>query len=477
MRTTPILRMSDAWWCALLALLVLLSACGGGQPTVIKGNRYVMSGTQAEAQSQCSAQAPSRKWAVVVGVNFYKDERIPDLGGAVNDAWSFYHFLASPQGGAVDPFRLRLLLNEEATKQGVEDALGQFLQYACPQDQIIIYFAGHGAPEPDRPEEAFLLVHDTSLDSMVSTAISMTQLPNFLQWRAGNTGRLLMLIDACHSGNIEFPGSRGFKTSGDPIVLEGEMKEIVEERAKSVTGSLEEVVKGNPGWGAISSTAADQLAGETTASCIIGGKPYAGGIFTCYMLEGLSGVADANGDRDVTLGELFDHLIVQVSQARDGDQVPQRSGQLEDGLVLANTRGVNIDIPRVPERYLVETQAHPLRPYIYASAGLTVAALATSGFFNLMANNTAQRMNDFDNISNPRSEFEDLQDTRDRQILMATTGYITTAALAAITLGALSFDLLSDPEDINDVYEDSPWFQIGLSPTPGGASLQLKVDY
>ncbi len=462
--------------CLAAVLCASLCASLGGcatEKTVIEGNRYVMSGELSSSQIQCTPDLPSRKWAVVVGVNFYQDEFIPDLSGAVNDAWAFYHFLASPKGGAVDPFRLRLLLNEEATRRGVEDALGEFLQYACPQDQIIIYFAGHGAPEPDRPDEAFLLLHDTDLNSMVSTALSMSQLPNFLKWRTGQTGQLLMLIDACHSGNIQFPGKRGIKPPKEAIKLEEDA------RAKSVADSVSKLVEGSAGWGAISATAADQLAGETSASCVIGGKPYAGGIFTCYLLEGLSGGADGDKNGQVTLTEVFEHLKARVSEARDGEQVPQMSGQLDQGMVLSSTRSMAIDIPEVPERYLVETLDHPARPYIYVAGGLTVAALGASLFFNLDANSKVDELNKFDNLGRTRAQYDALLDEQAAAEQIALIGYLSTAALGLITLSALGYDVLDEPEGIEDVYERGPSFQIGLMPVGAGAGagLQLEVGY
>ena len=186
-------------WALLTLSLVTLSACQSTQRQYT-GNRYVRT-SQIETNARvCDAKSPSQSWAVVAGINFYQDERIPDLEGAVDDAWNFYHYLVSERGAKFEPKQVKLLLNEEATRSGIEDALGQFLTAACPQDKVVIYFAGHGAPEPSRPEEAFLLVHDTSLDSMVSSAVSMSQLPKFLQWRTGSTAQLLMLIDACHSG-------------------------------------------------------------------------------------------------------------------------------------------------------------------------------------------------------------------------------------------------------------------------------------
>ena len=456
-------------WGVLFAS-TLLAGCAS-QPTFSEGNRYVVAGNQALAQA-CLADSPSRKWAVVIGVDFYQDDRIPDLSGAVNDAWSFYHFLASPAGGGVDPFRIKLLLNDEATSRGVEEALGEFLEDACAQDEIIIYFAGHGAPEPDRPDEVFLLVNDTELDKMVSTAISMRRLPGFLKDRAGHTGKLLMLIDACHSGNIQFPGKRGVT-----INTAAGLKQEAQDRAKNVNSSIDDIIKNQEGWGAISATASDQLAGESVASCELGGQEYAGGIFTCYMLDGLSGAADNNDDNNVTLKELFAHLKSGVQSVRGADQVPQRSGQLDDEMVLVNSKDLNISIPRVPERYKLEDPESALQSWAWATAGLSVATFGAGIFFNLQANTDSKRLDDFDNRDGLKADYKAIEDERTQNILLATTGYLAAAALTVTTFSLLSWDIIDQPESIEDVYEDKPWFELSVSPQKKGASLQLKMDY
>ena len=228
-----------------LFLFFSLSAC---QSTTQKytGNRYVMPIESKQTQNRCQTQQTTKSWAVIAGINFYQDERIPDLKGAVNDAWNFYHYLVSPQGARFDPNQVRLLLNEQATRAGIEDALGQFLTAACPQDKVVIYFAGHGAPEPERPEEAFLLMHDPNLDSMVSSAVSMSQLPKFLQWRTGQAAELLMLIDACHSGNIKFPNQRGVSATS----LQSTQLGLSEQkRSQSVQTTLKKMVKDQNGGG------------------------------------------------------------------------------------------------------------------------------------------------------------------------------------------------------------------------------------
>jgi len=460
------------WPLALLALFGLwMPACANEAGTIVtSGNRYVIPATE-EPLVQCLPTEPPRKWAVVIGVNWYKDERIPDLGGAVNDAWAFYHYMASPSGGGVNPYRLKLLLNDEATRENVEGALGNFLGQACPQDQVIIYFAGHGAPEPDRPDDAFLLVHDTNLDNMVGSAISMQRLPEFLEWRAGSAGNLLLLVDACHSGNIAFPGKRGFVKGKDDVA-----------RASVVIDNLNKAVDGKKGWGAISATAPDQLAGESTASCELGGKPYAGGIFTCNVLSGLSGNADGNADGRVTLSEVYEYTKAQVNLASDGAQSPQLSGSLDLDVEMSIPATQQVAIPVVPERYLLESDPHALRPWIWVSAGLTTAALGGALAFNLAANVAADELNK-DVADTPggltSATWADRNAEVDSLQLTALIGYIATGSLAAMTATLAGWDLLDAPQDINDVYGLPPWFEITIQTTVKGqgAALNLKVEY
>ena len=50
------------------------------------------------------------------------------------------------------------------------------------------------------------------------------------------------------------------------------------------------------------------------------------GVFTYFILEGLGGAGDYDGDGIVTFTELFDHVSNNVRTATEGRQNPQRSG-------------------------------------------------------------------------------------------------------------------------------------------------------
>ena len=450
------------------AALLLAAGCASSPTATDVSGRalYVSPSAGTGAQAPCSNTNISRRWAVVVGVNFYQDSRIDDLQGAVPDAWNFYHYLASPNGGGVDPARLRLLLNQDATKANIEGAFGNFLAQACPQDQVFIYFAGHGSPEPGRPENSFLLVHDTSLDNMVGTAVSMQKLPEFLKWRE-QAGNLMMFIDSCHSGNLKFPGERerGVK-----------MKDA--ERVTLFSASIEKVVEAAKGWGAISATAGHQFSYENQLgwkSCVFNTHKYTGGLFTCHLLGGLSGKADTNADGVINLGELKEHLRERVVGDSGGNQIPQLSGDLplDSGLTALPSR--EIAIPEVPEKYLIEEYPRPIRPWLYAGAGVTGALTLAGVLFYTQEGRVTDDLNDgLEDGNRSAAESE-----RDRWILAKNASLVTAGLVGTATLIGLAYDLFDEPQDIEDVYELPPRFEIdiGVAPVEGGGAMSLGFTF
>ena len=439
-----------------LFLSLSLSACQSGSQRYT-GNRYVMPTKSIGTKNHCLTRQSAKSWAVIAGINFYQDDRIPDLKGAVNDAWNFYHYLVSPQGARFEPEQVRLLLNEQATRAGIEDALGQFLTAACPQDKVVIYFAGHGAPEPDRPEEAFLLMHDTNLDSMVSSAVSMSQLPKFLQWRTGQAAELLMLIDACHSGNIKFPNQRGVSAAS---LQNTELGLLEQKRSQSVQTTLTKMVKDQNGWGAISAAASNQTAGESGGICQLAGKDYNGGLFTCALLESFDGKADQNQDQALSLDELFNHVSGRLVSMRGLDQIPQRSGNMSGKQKLFPTIKQKLELPQVPLRYLRETHPQPYRSWLYGSLTLSGIALASSIAMNFIANQSARNANQYTasaatELAGPQG-YASLSQRYEEDRSMAMQLYISTAILSAVAGGLFTMDILHKPEGEAEVYQRDP---------------------
>ena len=83
-------------------------------------------------------------FALIIGINKYKDNSFPEIHGAVPDARAIESYLMNTLG--VDKSRIRTLLDEEATRQGIIDALVALKDNPDIEhgEAILIYYAGHG---------------------------------------------------------------------------------------------------------------------------------------------------------------------------------------------------------------------------------------------------------------------------------------------------------------------------------------------
>lgn len=62
------------------------------------------------------------------------------------------------------------------------------------------------------------------------------------------------------------------------------------------------------------------------------------GVFSYFVLKGLKGEADFDGDGIITVSELFGFLSKKVPEASGQDQHPVRKGETEGELVLGRVK-------------------------------------------------------------------------------------------------------------------------------------------
>ena len=121
------------------------------------------------------------KRAVVIGISDYKDESIPDLEFGHIDAQVFASYLNGSQGGSYQSNKIALLYNNLATGGRVHNALNALLEESKPNDQIVIYFSGHGDIESNSDdEEGHLLLHDTPGNNYPVNSLRVTDLKRII---------------------------------------------------------------------------------------------------------------------------------------------------------------------------------------------------------------------------------------------------------------------------------------------------------
>lgn len=248
-------------------------------------------------------------WAVVIGISKYKN--IPSLKYAANDARQFYRYLNEVNGVPQD--HLWLLLDEEATLDNLRSTLGtQLRRRAGKEDTVIIFLAGHGATEKDAASldgdglEKYILPHNTDPKDYYASALPMREIAHIFQ--RINAERLVFISDTCYSG----------ASGGRTIPLTGT-------RSSVSNAFLERLLQGK---GRVIITASD--ANEVS----IEKDELKHGVFSYYLLEGLRGAADRDGDGIITVDEVYRYVSVKVPQATGQDQHPVKKGEMTGEIVL-----------------------------------------------------------------------------------------------------------------------------------------------
>lgn len=251
-------------------------------------------------------------YAVVVGISDYQDPAIPNLRFADKDAEAFANYLRSESGGKLDGDHLKVLLNEKATVAQFAIALDWLMEVVKENDQVIIYFSGHGDVEKKTiTQPGYLLCWDAP--SRVYLAGGALALPMFQDiittLSAQNKAKVVVITDACRSGKLA-----GSSVGGSQITGANLAKQYSNEIKILSCQPNEYSIEGEQ-WG--------------------GGR----GAFSYHLLDALYGMADHNNDLIVNLQEagryIEDHVSEEVAPV---SQVPVILGNRVDVLSKVDSK-------------------------------------------------------------------------------------------------------------------------------------------
>lgn len=230
-------------------------------------------------------------YAVVIGIADYQalTYATGDLRYADRDARQMVAFLRSKAGGSVSPSHVALLTNRQATRMAIDRAL-QLFQRAGSADRVVLYFSGHGVPDGFVPYD----VRPGRPDQMLTYARIKAA------FRASKAKTKLCIADACLSGGLTKPQLR--RTTIPKQSTDG-------------------------------SSVAMMLASRSSQSAVEVGS-LAGGVFTYFMLKGLSGQADLDRNGIVSIRELHQYVSPRVKRQTNGKQTPIFYGRFPDNLTL-----------------------------------------------------------------------------------------------------------------------------------------------
>jgi hypothetical protein len=257
------------------------------------GERWV-----AAPAAAARAPEPGTLYVLAVGVNRFPG--LPEsmhLSYAAQDADALAARLAQLGGSRYRRVETRVLSDaggHRPDRAAVLEALG-FVQAARAQDTVIVFLASHGLS--DAAGNYYFFPRDAALEDVRAVPRSTSgTLGSLLPWTAffdalrNTAGRRVLIVDTCQARNIE--GTFDARS--------------LAKRSASSQFALALASQG----------------GEESQEYAAGKH----GLFTWALLDGLSGGADANGDRRLSITELFAHAAPLVERLHDkavGAQTPQ----------------------------------------------------------------------------------------------------------------------------------------------------------
>ena len=241
----------------------------------VRGSLPALGREDSRPPQALSEFANQRRVVLSIGINSYQNSRLHDLNFAVNDAEGVVEALLSTELTAVEH---SVLTDEYATRSGILKSMNDVADFVNEDDQVWLFYAGIGVTEEG---QGYIVPHDADPENLATTAISMTDLGTWLSDLP--VKQAILISDTCHSGAMALTAHRSITVARkDPRQLQ-------------LSGT---------GRAILTAGTADQLSIEV--------PDFQHGLFTYFVIRGLTGSADLNRDRLVTLSELYAYTSSEV---------------------------------------------------------------------------------------------------------------------------------------------------------------------
>ena len=246
------------------------------------------------------AKPNKNSYAIVIGIEQYR-QKLPKADFATQDAKTMTEYLTKVMGYPEE--NVVTLMNDRASLTDFIKYFEKWLPNNVEKDSsVFIYYSGHGAPNT-KTGDAYLVPYDGDPSFIDQTGYSLKRLYDSLGKLQAK--EIIVALDSCFSG----AGGRSVLAKGArPLVMNLESSFILSQKIAVLSAASGEQ---------ISSTYEEK----------------GHGLFTYFMLKGIKGEGDANGDGKVEIGELFEYIKPQVERiarkAYNNEQLPQLIAPLE----------------------------------------------------------------------------------------------------------------------------------------------------
>ncbi len=218
--------------------------------------------------------------AIVIGVAEYRN--LPKAEYANEDARIFYDYAMRALG--IKPENIKLLVDGDADQADIFQAFKTWLPSRVRSTtDVYVFYSGHGLPSANG-QEFYLLPQRAHRDLVEETAISQSKINAAIQ--ATKPRSVTIFLDSCYSGMART--GETLLANARPLSLKVDKKLFPTE------------------FTVITASQADQISSSS--------PDLKHGIFSYYLMKGMEGGADADGDGKITLGEMQRYLVENVGR-------------------------------------------------------------------------------------------------------------------------------------------------------------------
>jgi len=270
----------------------------------------------------------SSKFALVIGNTDYQDASFAKLTAPGKDAEEFAQVLRDAELAAFDDVQVLINEGEGTTRRFI----ARFFTERKRDDLLLLYFSGHGV----RNEQGllFLAANDTEFNILEATGIPAEFVTHAMN--NSRSQRQLLILDCCNSGAFAY-GTKSVSGVGKSMGI-----------ATAFEGS---------GFGHVVITATDATQYAWEGEKVIGDTQKS--VFTHFLIEGLRGEADSDGDSRITIDELYDYAFEQVVR-RTPKQTPCKWSYKQQGDIILRENLRLRDVKPAPlPSDLLDLLSHP----------------------------------------------------------------------------------------------------------------------
>ena len=226
-------------------------------------------------------------YVLAVGISKYKDKDLA-LQFAAKDANDFANIMLKQKGFLYSDVSIKLLTDDKSNKSNILDGLEWIQNETTSRDVAMIFFAGHGMN--DNTENFYYLPVEADRDRLRSTCINYVEIK---QTVAAIAGKVVLFMDACHSGGVMGSTRRG---------------------AADINGLVNELSSADNGAVVFTSSTGKQYSLEDDS--------WNNGAFTKALVEGIKGDADIFKQGSITIKTLDLFISQRVKELTKGKQAP-----------------------------------------------------------------------------------------------------------------------------------------------------------